>query len=159
VLDHERSPTAAQECRAGDEASLPPASACSGGRPGRTLADRADEGQDRVVLFGVPAQLEQAFTREGIRVVETATVPQLCDRTRCGGVDLVWGRGLRTVLRPRAGRPDFAVVVVTTHANAVELARVFRRNPAVGATVRRSSVLLYLRTSPRLARLRAAFSR
>jgi len=108
------------------------------------------------VLLALPATLEHAFAVRGVPVAQVASMPELCTAKSCVGLD-VWG-GKHVILAPRGGKADFAVVIVPTHADAARMARLFRANSALGLTVRRRSVLLYLLSSPRVARLRAAFA-
>lgn len=107
------------------------------------------------MVSATPAAVERAFASRGILVARVAQPPELCTPRSCVGLEY-WG-GKIAYLAPRTARPDFVVVLLPTFADA-------RRVGAVGrdsglATVRRGSTLLvYLRSSPRVLRLRRALA-
>lgn len=108
------------------------------------------------VVSATPAAVERAFAHQGVLVSRTAKPPELCDRRAgvCTGVD-IWG-GKVVYLAP-AGTADFIVVLLPTAADARRIGAVQRRS-GLGAANRGSTLLLYLRSSIRIGRLRAALS-
>jgi hypothetical protein len=109
------------------------------------------------VLLTTPPALERAFAAQGVVLARRASPPQLCDARGCNGLE-VWGDGAAPVyLVPRRGKPDFEVIVFRRPQDAAKVARLYRRNTAVGSKTRSNALLLYLRSTPRVARLLAAF--
>ncbi len=101
-----------------------------------------------------PAAVEHAFAHRGVLVTRVAQPPELCDRQACSSL-YAWGG--RTVYLAPAGKADFFLALFARTADARAVARL-RRLAGVGAVTRGSILLEYLRSSPRLARLRAALA-
>jgi hypothetical protein len=123
----------------------------------RKLADRPDIRQAKPVIASTPAVIEHAFAQRGIALATASTSRELCDRRECVGLD-VWGGGKVTFLVPQHGKTDFEVVLFRTQADALRSKSLFGPNRPVVALRWRSALLLYLRSSPRLALIRAAFA-
>ena len=102
--------------------------------------------------------IERAFGRRGIAVAPAAALPELCDPSVCTSL-LLWGGDRPAYLVPQERR-DFAVVVFSTASAAHRLATFERTHSApLGADVRGSTVLVYLRSSTsRIASARAALA-
>ncbi|HLY93590.1 MAG TPA: hypothetical protein VKP14_01975 [Gaiellaceae bacterium] len=108
------------------------------------------------MVAATPAAVERAFAHQGVLVSPVAKPPELCDRGAgvCTGVD-IWG-GKVVYLAPK-GKPDFIVVLLPTAADARRIGAVQRRS-GLGTANRGSTLLVYLRSTIRIARLRAALS-
>lgn len=106
------------------------------------------------VVAATPAAVERAFARQGVLVSRWAKPPELCDRRAgvCTGVD-IWGG--RVVYLAPTGKADFIVVLLPTAADARRIGAVQRRS-GLGTANRGSTLLVYLKSSMRITRLRAA---
>jgi hypothetical protein len=101
--------------------------------------------------------IEHAFAGRGIAVAPAAAMPELCHPSACTGL-VLWGGAEPVYLVPRHGR-DFALVVFRTAASAHRVAAFERAHaPTLATYVRGPAVLVYLRSSSRIARLRTALA-
>jgi hypothetical protein len=91
-------------------------------------------------------------------VVRAAAAPQLCDSAYCTSID-IWGKGTErlTYFRPRHGR-DFMLIVFQTPAEARRMASFDRKAMGLGAATNSSTLLVYLKSSSRIAQTRAALT-
>lgn len=119
----------------------PPSSGPGGGRP-----------------IGAPGEaIEHSFAGRGVALTRAAVMPELCDPSACTAL-LLWGHAKPVYLVPRHGR-DFALVVFKTTASARRVAAFEQTHaPTLGTSVRGSALLVYLRSSSRIARLRTALA-
>ena len=109
------------------------------------------------MVSATPAAVERAFAARGVLVARVAKPPELCDARShsCAGLEF-WG-GKIAYLAPRMAKPDFVVVLLPTLADARRIGAVGRHGGL--ATARRGSTLLvYLRSSTRITRLRHALA-
>lgn len=104
-----------------------------------------------------PTAVERAFAARGVLVAPVAKPPELCDTRShsCAGLEL-WG-GKIAYLAPLSTKPDFVVVLLPTLADARRIGGVGQHS-GLGAARRGSTLLVYLRSSTRIARLRRALA-
>jgi hypothetical protein len=107
---------------------------------------------------GAPgAAVEHLFSNRGLALTRAAAIPELCDPTACT-VLLLWGGAKPAYLVPRSGR-DFVLIVFRTAAAANRTGAFERTHaPSLGTFRRGSALLVYLRSSTRIARLKAALT-
>jgi hypothetical protein len=109
------------------------------------------------VVGATPAAVERAFARHGLPVARVARPPQLCDRRACSSLD-VWGGGGRVVFLSPPGKPAFFVTLTPSVSDAQKVANLEAKNPTVGALRHGSTLVLFLRSSTLLRRLRATLA-
>ena len=104
-----------------------------------------------------PADVRLTFARHGAPVVQVAQAPEICRPAACTGV-MVWSKGgaQPVWLAPQSGR-DFLVALTASPADARGLAR-FQRAQGLGAATKGRVLLLFARSSARVARLKAALA-
>jgi hypothetical protein len=106
------------------------------------------------VLAATPAEVAQAFASRGIQVARVPKPPKLCDVKACRRVTITGGTFV--CFAPK-GTIDFFVALLPTAADAQRVGKV-GRDGGLGAVARGSTLLVYLRSSARIARLRAALA-
>lgn len=111
------------------------------------------------MLTATPASIEQALAHRGVRISYVAAAPELCDRVSCTG-QIVWGgdSGSNAYFRPKHGR-DFMVVLFKTASDARKLGTFERTHAGRGTATHGTVLLVYLKSSSRIAQLRAALAR
>jgi hypothetical protein len=107
--------------------------------------------------LGAAAAVEHAFADHGLALTRAAAIPELCDPSACTAL-LLWGGAKPAYLVPRSGR-DFVLIIFRTAAAANRIGAFERTHaPSLGTFRRGSALLVYLRSSSRIARLEAALS-
>lgn len=106
------------------------------------------------MLAATPAEVAQAFAGRGVQVFRVAKPPKLCDVKACRRVTIT---GAVFVCFAPRGTVDFFVALLPTPTDARRVETVGRRG-GLGAAARGSTLLLYLKSSTRVARLIAALS-
>jgi hypothetical protein len=108
--------------------------------------------------LGAPgAAVERAFANRGLALTRAAAIPELCDATACTAL-LLWGGAKPAFLVPRSGR-DFVLIVFRTAAAANRIGAFERTHaPSLGTFRRGSALLVYLKSSSRITRLKAALT-
>ncbi|HVS84466.1 MAG TPA: hypothetical protein VHD91_02410 [Gaiellaceae bacterium] len=102
--------------------------------------------------------IERAFAARGAAVAPVAALPELCDPALCTGLTIWGGVSKPVYLAPRRGR-DFVVIVFKNAADARRIGRFERTHaPQVGAAVHESALLVYLKSSERIAGLETALA-
>jgi hypothetical protein len=110
------------------------------------------------MLMATPVSIEQAFARHGVRISQVGSPPELCDRVACTGLD-TWGGESRSNIyfRPQHGK-DFMVVLFKAASDAHKIAAFERTHAGLGTATHASVLLVYLKSSTRIAKLRAALT-
>ena len=108
--------------------------------------------------LGTPGHaVEHAFANRGLAVTGATAAPELCDPSACTGL-VLWGGARPAYLVPQSGR-DFVLIVFRTSAAANRVGAFERTHaPSLGTFLRGSTLLVYLRSSSRIARLKAALA-
>ena len=106
-----------------------------------------------------PLAIQTAFAHGGVPVARADSAPDLCDSTGCTSLDIFGGDSAKAVyFRPQQGK-DFMVILFHSPADAREIAKFEQTHSAdVGTSVRKAALLIYLKSSARVARLRAALT-
>jgi hypothetical protein len=108
------------------------------------------------MVAATPAAVERAFASHGVLVSRVSRPPELCDRVSCDGV-AVWGGKVAFLAPSRTAKADFMVVLVPSLRDATRIGTVERR-AGLGTARRGPTLLVYLPSSPRIARLRGALA-
>jgi hypothetical protein len=106
------------------------------------------------VLAATPAEVTHAFASRGIHVVRVPQPPKLCDVKACRRVTITGGTFV--CFAPK-GTIDFFVALLPTVADAQRVGKV-GRSGGLGAVAHGSTLMLYLKSSTRVARLLGALS-
>ena len=106
------------------------------------------------MLAATPAEVAQAFASRGIQVARVPEPPRLCDVKACRRLTI--SGGTFSCFAPK-GTVDFFVALLPTPADAQRVGKV-GRGGGLGAVARGSTLLVYLKSSTRVARLEAALS-
>jgi len=106
------------------------------------------------VLAATPAEVARAFASRGIQVARVPKPPKLCDVKACRRVTITGGTF--ECFAPK-GTVDFFVALLPTAADAQRVGQV-ARGGGLGAAAKGSALLLYVKSSTRVARLVAALS-
>jgi hypothetical protein len=106
------------------------------------------------VLAATPAEVAHAFASRGIQVTRVPKPPKLCDVKACRRVTITGGTFV--CFAPK-GTVDFFLALLPTAADAQRVGKV-ARGGGLGAAARGSTLLLYVKSSTRVARLVAALS-
>lgn len=106
------------------------------------------------MLAATPAEVARAFVSRGIQVARVPKPPRLCDVKACRRVTI--SGGTFVCFAPK-GTIDFFVTLLPTAADAQRVGKV-ARGGGLGAAARGSTLLLYVKSSTRIARLIAALS-
>jgi hypothetical protein len=106
------------------------------------------------VLAATPAEVAHAFASRGIQVARVPRPPKLCDVHACRRLTISGGTFM--CFAPK-GTVDFFVALLPTAADAQRVGKV-ARGGGLGAAANGSTLLLYVKSSPRVARLVAALS-
>ena len=107
-----------------------------------------------LVLASTPAEVASAFARQGALVARVARPPKLCDPKACRSLTI--SGGTVVLLAPKK-TVDFFVALLPTAADAQRIGKVGQTG-GLGVATRGSTLLVYLKSSARAARLRAALA-
>ena len=106
------------------------------------------------MLAATPAAVTAAFARQGAVLIRVPKPPKLCDAKACRSLRIFGGPFV--LLAPKE-TVDFFVALLPSAADAQRVGRVGTQG-GLGVAVRGSTVLMYLKSSARIARLRAALA-
>jgi hypothetical protein len=106
------------------------------------------------VVAATPAEVSHAFAARGIQLARVPKPPKLCDVKACRRLTL--SGGTFVCFAPKQ-TVDFFVALLPTATDAQRVGKV-ARGGGLGAAARGSTLLVYLRSSARIARLVAALS-
>jgi hypothetical protein len=101
-----------------------------------------------------PAAVVSAFAQRGAIVSRVPKPPKLCDAKACRSMTIFGGAFV--CLAPKA-TVDFFVALLPSPADATRVAKVGQRG-GLGVVTHGSTLLVYLKSSTRIARLRAALA-
>ncbi len=107
------------------------------------------------MLVATPVDVQHAFASHGVPLVRRAQPPQLCTPRTCIAFEYTGGR--LVYLTPR-GKADFFIVVAPAGTDVTHVAAIDRKRQGIGARTNGSTLLVYLLSSARVARLRAALA-
>jgi hypothetical protein len=108
------------------------------------------------MVAATPVAVERAFAERGVLVSRVPSSPDLCNAGMCFGLDVAGGGGV-VYLAPLKGK-DFMVVLFRAGTNARRAAALENANPVVRVVTKGPALLVYMASSSRISRLRAALA-